>query len=76
MASNLTDDELAELREIFSHYDENENGTMEARELGALLEALGAELDQEQVASAMRDLDTDGNGTIELEEFIAWWTDH
>lgn len=75
-ADRLTDDEIAEIREIYSHYDDNGNGVIEVGELAALLDALGAELTSGQLDAAMKSLDTDGSGKIEFDEFVAWWADH
>ena len=48
---------------------------MESNELAALLDALGAEMSESEVATGLRALDEDGNGTIEFDEFAAWWAD-
>lgn len=74
--TQLTDDEIAEVREIFDHYDKNGNGVIEVGELGSLLEALDAKLDKTQLAAAISDLDSNANGRLEFDEFIAWWADH
>ncbi len=71
----LTEDEIAELREIYSHYDANDDGVMQIREFAALLDALDADLTEEQVAAGMAALDADGNGLIDFDEFVAWWAD-
>ena len=73
--NELTDDQIAEVREIFDHYDKNGNGVIEVGELGSLFEALDAQLDKTQLAAAIGDLDTNGNGRLEFAEFIAWWAD-
>jgi calmodulin len=73
--TKLSDDALAELHEIFDHFDKNKNGKIESNELAALLDALGAEMSDAEVATGLRALDDDGNGTIEFDEFVAWWAD-
>jgi calmodulin len=73
--TQLTDEEIAEVREIFDHYDKNKNGVIEIGELGTLLEALDAKLDGAQLAAAIGDLDSNNNGRLEFDEFIAWWAD-
>ncbi len=71
----LSEDDLAELHEIFDHFDKNKNGKIESNELAELLDALGADMSESEVATGLRALDEDGNGTIEFEEFSAWWAD-
>lgn len=72
----LTDDEIDELREIFSHYDHNENGVIDRGEFRALLDALDARLTEEEIDAGLRAVDTNGNGQIEFEEFLEWWANH
>lgn len=75
MAEQPTDEQIAEVREIFNHFDLDGNGTMEARELGKLLTTLGGDEAADEVDAALEALDVDHNGTIDFSEFVAWWTD-
>jgi len=72
---SLTEDEIEEIREIFSHYDKNENGVIERSEFAALLDALEADLTPEEVDAGLQALDENRNGIIEFDEFLAWWAD-
>lgn len=63
----------SDLREIFARFDRNGNGTIEARELGALLEALGRDPDDDDIRALFVRFDTDRNGTISLDELAVWW---
>jgi Ca2+-binding EF-hand superfamily protein len=72
--SQISLEKQEELREIFSHFDKNNDGVIESSEFAQLLEALGAEMSESEVATGLRALDEDGSGTIEFEEFAAWWT--
>tara|TARA_R110002096_G_scaffold350395_2_gene543531 strand:- start:118464 stop:118667 length:204 start_codon:yes stop_codon:yes gene_type:complete len=65
---------MAELREIFEHYDKDKSGSIESSELTTLLNALDAGMSEAEIATGLRALDEDGNGTIEFDEFVAWWT--
>ena len=73
--SNLSEDELQEIREIFGHFDKDGNGTIDAGEFAALIEALDAGMEPDQVAMGLSIVDADGNGTVEFDEFLSWWTD-
>ena len=69
----IADDELAELRETFAYYDRDGNNTIDSKELSALLQALGMDLELSELKLALDSLDADGNGVIEFEEFVDWW---
>lgn len=73
--SNLSEDELQEIREIFGHFDKDGNGTIDAGEFAALIEALDSGMEPDQVAMGLSIVDADGNGTVEFDEFLSWWTD-
>lgn len=62
-----------DLREIFQRFDRDRSGSMDARELGALLEALGKEPDDDQVRALIKRFDADKNGRISFEELSVWW---
>ncbi len=66
---------LDEIREIFDHFDKDGNGTIESPEFAALLQALGADMSDREVAVGLEALDTDGNGRIDFDEFVSWWAE-
>ena len=70
----MAHDELEEIQEIFSHFDRDGNGTIDAEEFGALMEALGAEMSDEELEIGLTIIDANGNGQVEFDEFIDWWT--
>ena len=75
MGTPLTDDEMAEIREIFDFYDEDKNGTIEHSEVAHLLKALDADMSEEEVSAGLQALDDNHNGRIDFDEFVAWWGD-
>ena len=70
----LTQDQIAEIKEIFSHFDSNGNRRIEVSEFRNLLVALGGELVEGEVEAGIEALDTNRNGTIEFDEFLVWWS--
>ena len=46
---SLTDDEIEEIREIFSHFDADGNGVIEYDEFGALLRALDETIGEDEI---------------------------
>jgi len=58
---------------IFNKYDKDEDGSIGTSELHNLCLEMGVELSPEQLEVALKVMDTDGNGTIELDEFEKWW---
>lgn len=65
--------ELAEIREIFDHYDEDGNGVVDAAEFTRLCRTLDPAFDAAEIAVGLAIVDHDGNGQIEFEEFVTWW---
>jgi Ca2+-binding EF-hand superfamily protein len=70
-----TDTEQSErdLREIFDRFDRDSSGSIEARELAALLEALGKDPDDDDLRALLARFDTDKNGRISFDELRLWW---
>merc|ERR1712232_837891 len=70
--------ELAEarafLKEAFDKYDTDGSGAFEAEELGNLMRnELCEPVTEEEIGKALLEMDTDGNGKVEFEEFVAWF---
>jgi Ca2+-binding EF-hand superfamily protein len=62
-----------DLHEIFQRFDRDRSGSMDARELGSLLEALGKDPDDDELAALFKRFDTDRNGRISFDELRVWW---
>jgi calmodulin len=72
----MTTHSKEELREIFDHFDADHNNRIDRQEFRRLVqEGLQAEMDVEELDVGFRAIDRDGNGTIEFDEFAAWWRD-
>jgi len=58
---------------IFNKYDTDQDGSIGTSDLHSLCLEMGVMLSPEQLEMAVKVMDTDGNGTIELDEFEKWW---
>ena len=71
MQDLLTDAQRAEFEALFRKYDLDGDGHLTANELRAVFADRGEELDDSQLAGMVAALDDDGNGTVELSEFLS-----
>ncbi|MGH8175805.1 MAG: EF-hand domain-containing protein [Steroidobacter sp.] len=67
--------ELAELRQAFDACDSDGDGWIVSQEFGKLLQALDADLSEDECLLAFEVTDDDGDGSISFEEFMGWWTE-
>ena len=67
---NLTDQEIAEFREVFNLVDIDGGGSISAEELGKLMEIVGIKATPEELADMIAEIDVDGNGDIDFDEFL------
>eukprot|EP01010_Urceolus_cornutus_P000732 NODE_1244_length_1012_cov_242.978193_g956_i0.p1 GENE.NODE_1244_length_1012_cov_242.978193_g956_i0~~NODE_1244_length_1012_cov_242.978193_g956_i0.p1 ORF type:complete len:294 (+),score=82.88 NODE_1244_length_1012_cov_242.978193_g956_i0:59-883(+) len=58
---------------IFGQFDANGDGALNQKEFASLCYAKGYALSEEELSNAMRELDTNGDGTVSLQEFQQWW---
>jgi len=62
--------EHQELKETFKMFDLNNDGIITKEELGIVMKRLGRETNDRDLETMIRDVDTNGNGVVELDEFI------
>jgi len=62
-----------EINEMFSEFDTDGSGSIDSEELRAFAASIGIYWEPEEAAEAVRNLDADGNGTVEIGEFAAWF---
>ncbi len=63
-------DRKAVLTKLFRVVDTDQSGGIDATELGNALNSLGLKLSRQELRAIMMRLDSDGNGSIDLQEFI------
>eukprot|EP00002_Diphylleia_rotans_P010472 TRINITY_DN2095_c0_g1_i1.p1 TRINITY_DN2095_c0_g1~~TRINITY_DN2095_c0_g1_i1.p1 ORF type:complete len:154 (-),score=43.59 TRINITY_DN2095_c0_g1_i1:432-893(-) len=70
-SSALSEKELREFREIFSLVDVDHSGSISPEELGQLMTTLGLRPSQQELDAMIREIDADGSGDIDFDEFVA-----
>ncbi|WJX17803.1 Calcium-dependent protein kinase 25 [Trifolium repens] len=71
IAENLSEDEIAGLREMFKMIDTDNSGQITFEELKIGLKKFGANLNESEIYDLMQAADVDNSGTIDYGEFIA-----
>lgn len=62
-----------ELLASFDHFDTDENGRIEFDEFVQLLDALDADVPEDEARLGFDEVDTDDDGHIDFDEFCSWW---
>ena len=63
----------AEAYRHFEDVDEDGSGFLERDEIKRLAHAVGQELGEHELDEAMKEMDADGSGEVDFEEYYAWW---
>ncbi|KAD0020786.1 hypothetical protein E3N88_44912 [Mikania micrantha] len=71
IASKLSEEEIAGLKQMFKIIDTDNSGYITFEELKAGLKRFGSNLNESEIYDLMQSADIDNNGTIDYEEFIA-----
>lgn len=66
----MTEEQLNEFREAFALYDKDGDGTITTLELGKVMRSLGQNPSVEELQNMINEIDQDGNGIIDFEEFV------
>ncbi|ETO30580.1 calcium ion binding protein [Reticulomyxa filosa] len=70
VASTSEDIEMEqELKQAFSMFDNDNDGEITSVELGKVMEQLGQKLTDQELADMIKEIDADGNGSVDFEEF-------
>ncbi|KAK2105488.1 calmodulin-like 3 [Saguinus oedipus] len=70
MADQLTEEQITEFKEAFSLFDKDGDGCITTRELGTVMRSLGQNPTEAELQDMMREIDQDGNGTVDFPEFL------
>ncbi|EPB84209.1 calmodulin [Mucor circinelloides 1006PhL] len=70
MSDQLTPEQIQEYREAFQLFDKNGDGSVSATELGVVLRSFGMNPTDAELQDMVSDVDADGNGHIDFEEFL------
>lgn len=68
--SILQVDQLDQLRDIFSRFDMDDDGSLTHLELAALLRSLGIKPSGDQIHVLLANMDSNGNGAVEFDELV------
>ena len=66
----LSVDEVTEMKEAFDLFDNDNSGAISVHELTSAMTSLGFDVKHAVVYNMVEDLDADGSGEIEFDEFI------
>mmetsp|Transcript_128122 Transcript_128122/g.370912 ORF Transcript_128122/g.370912 Transcript_128122/m.370912 type:complete len:168 (+) Transcript_128122:111-614(+) len=67
---NLSEEDLQEFREIFNLVDSDKGGSIGTEELARLMETLGIRTTTEELRLMVSEIDENGNGEIDFDEFV------
>jgi len=65
----LTEEQIAQLKEAVSQIDKDGEGTNTTKELGTVMRSLGQNPTEAELQDMINEVDADGNGTIDFPEF-------
>ncbi|XP_035697650.1 troponin C-like isoform X2 [Branchiostoma floridae] len=66
----LTDDQIQEFKMAFDMFDADGGGDISTRELGTIMSRLGMTPSRAELNDIVHEVDADGSGTIDFEEFL------
>ncbi|XP_042447305.1 putative calcium-binding protein CML19 [Zingiber officinale] len=58
------------LRQVFCHFDENDDGKISATELQSCMRSIGEELSHEDAVAVVESSDSDGDGLLGFDDFV------
>ncbi|KAG8166717.1 hypothetical protein KVR01_002406 [Diaporthe batatas] len=74
MAKQLSAEEISIFRDCFNEYDTDKGGNITAEEFGRVMRKTNPSVSDEEVSKIISEVDLDGDGTINFDEFITMMT--
>ena len=72
--NGLTADEVIEIKEAFDLFDSDKSGQIDTNELKQALQNLGIDAKNQTLQNMLADIDKNGSGDIDFDEFIDMMT--
>ncbi|KAJ8101552.1 cell division control protein 31 [Lipomyces tetrasporus] len=69
-------DPIEEIKRAFALFDEDQTGKISLRDLRKIAKELNENLEEDELEAMINEFDLDGDGEINLDEFIAICSDH
>ena len=70
MDDELTEEQIEEFKEAFELFDKNNDGSISPLEFKTVMESLGQNPSDEEVADMIKEVDQDHDGRIDFPEFL------
>ena len=70
MVENLTEETINQFHKLFDLFDADSSGSITTKELGTVMRNLGQNPSEEELKQMIREVDLNGNGTIDFKEFM------
>ncbi len=70
MIDDIPETRLKEYRDAFEMFDRDKDGTITAKELANVMRSLNQEPTEQELFEMINEVDVDGNGRIDFEEFV------
>lgn len=70
MTNKFTSEQVEEYREAFDLFDKDGDGSITTSELGVVMRSLGQEPTVKELENMIKEIDEDGNGAIDFDEFL------
>ena len=70
MVENLSEERITEFKAAFELFDKDRDGAINNKELGTVMRNLGQNPSEEELKQLIREVDLNGNGTIDFKEFM------